>query len=135
VFSINLPIRFQDADPAGVLFFARAFDLFHQAYESLMAERGLPLGATIKEETFLLPIVHAEGQFKKPAEAGETVKVEVKTGRRGVTSFTLLFTMTNSAGDLLATGSTVHVAVDKQSGKPVALPPKVIAVLETLEEE
>jgi len=35
-FHTTIPVRFQDVDSAGVLFFGRIFDYCHHAYEDLI---------------------------------------------------------------------------------------------------
>jgi len=134
-FLIEVPIRFQDADPAGVLFFSRAFDLFHEAFEAFMATNGFPLQDIFLKSSFLFPVVHAEGDFKKPVRPGQKVRVLIVSGKRGITSFKVEYVVQSSEGEVIAKGSTVHVAVDKATGRPIALPLKLASILSKLEKK
>lgn len=59
-------IPFQHVDAAGVLFFARLFEHAHQVYEGFMEVIGWPLPQLLGEGALMLPIVHAEADYRSP---------------------------------------------------------------------
>ena len=112
-FTLAIPVRFGDCDPAGILYFPRYYDLFHQTMEVWFGEQlGLPYQDFIREHGLGLPAVHSECDFKQPAEFGETVYVTLSLGRVGTTSVTLDYVVTGDDGGVRATGRTVTVVMD-----------------------
>ncbi|MDM7914542.1 MAG: hypothetical protein QUU85_04650 [Candidatus Eisenbacteria bacterium] len=47
-------VRFHEADPAGIVFFARVFRYAHDAYEAWLRSIGLPLDLPIED----LSLIH-----------------------------------------------------------------------------
>ena len=62
--------RFQDIDAAGILFFARNFDYFHDAYLAFLEHLEMPLHEHLDGAEFVIPLVHAEADFAKPIRFG-----------------------------------------------------------------
>jgi 1,4-dihydroxy-2-naphthoyl-CoA hydrolase len=123
------PVRMRLTDGAGVVFFARWFEIAHDAYEDFMTERGAPLPRDLARANPILPLVHAEADYMASIALGDriTVTVEVVEVRRS--AFTLEHTIRKPDGTLCGRLKTVHVAVDRIGGKAVALPPDVRAAL------
>ena len=113
-------VKLADTDAAGVLFFANAFKLAHNAYESFMASIGLSLNRIIRSSDYLLPIVHAEADYKSPLRLGDRFSVSLKS-KVQTHSFVLTAYFKGAAGDIAAEVRTVHVSVSKGSGKKTPL--------------
>lgn len=80
-------VRFGDIDEAGVVYYPRLFDYFHQAFEDFWAvalERPYPL--VVKEERVGYPTVHIETDFKGPLRYGDQFEIEVSVQRIGTRS-------------------------------------------------
>src|SRR2546425_324228 len=67
--------RFQDADAAGVLFFARVFDYFHDGYVELLESAGFQLARVLAEKVWIAPIRHSEAEFLHPIRFGDPLEV------------------------------------------------------------
>ena len=115
-------IRFQEIDAAGILFYGRVFDLFHDAYVGLLTELGFPLPMMLADEPWLLPLAHAEADYRAPLRFGDRVEVELQTRRLGKSSFTLTYRIVGEAGRVHAVGSTVHTCVDRGTFSSHRLP-------------
>jgi len=118
-------VRFQDTDPAGIVFFANIFVYCHEAFEELLRAVGMPLETIIASREQVLPLAHAEADFKKPFRVGVLVTTRVTVARIGDRSFRLDYEMKDDKGELLAQVATVHVATDPGSGRATALSPKL----------
>jgi len=125
------PIRFDEVDLAGVVFFARYANFAHEATENFFAglEGGYP--ALIQKRRIGLPIVHLEADFRAPLRYGDTLRVETACTRLGTTSATLTHEVKN--GITLALGAviqqvTVTVALD--SFRTCPMPSDVRAAFE-----
>jgi 1,4-dihydroxy-2-naphthoyl-CoA hydrolase len=121
-FRTTLPARFQDVDAAGVLFFGRIFDYCHQAYEELIGTSGVDRTRYFAGGDFLVPIAHAEADYKKPILHGERVTITIDVTRVGRASVHLRHTVAGPEGDLRASVLTVHAFVERATMKPIPIP-------------
>ncbi len=110
-------VRFGDCDPAGIVYFPRFFDWFHQAMETWFAER---LGRDYAEvvQTVGFPAVHTEADFKRPCRLGERLVIALSVGHLGRSSFKLEYRVEGPDGSLRATGHTVCALVGLVPGTP-----------------
>ena len=115
-------LKFYYTDAAGLLFFSNIFLIAHDVYEELLKEIGFELGHIIEKEDFLLPLVHAEADYKLPLRAGDKITIKTIVSRLGKTSYTISNQILNKDGNIAATVSTVHVCIEKKSGKKRVLP-------------
>jgi YbgC/YbaW family acyl-CoA thioester hydrolase len=122
-------VRFQDTDPAGIVFFANIFVYCHEAFEELLRDVGLPLEAIIASREQVLPLARAEADFKRPFRAGVLVTVRARVASIGERSFRMEYEMVDESGAHLATAATVHVAVDPATGRSAGLSQRVRAAL------
>jgi YbgC/YbaW family acyl-CoA thioester hydrolase len=121
-------IRFQDADPAGIVFFGHVLTFCHEAYEELLRAEGLPLESLLASGAGY-PLRHAEVDFTAPMRVGMLVRVAVAVSKLGERSFHLAFTLRDEAGVALATAATVHICVERAAMRAVPLPDAVRAAL------
>lgn len=122
-----------DADAAGILFFANQFLYIHDAYEELLQQIGLPIASILRDESFILPIVHAESQYLKPLVVGDEITVAVQVAKIGETSFILEYELLGIDNTLVGKAKTVHVAVSKRMQAKIALPEKLQRALQSLQ--
>jgi 1,4-dihydroxy-2-naphthoyl-CoA hydrolase len=122
MYSYQAVVHLHDTDAAGRLFFANQFKFFHDAYESMMTERGLNFMEIFKTEQFSLPIVHARADYKIPLTVGDKIEIIIRPPSFGRTSVTFDYELRLMSGDFAGSGKTVHVAVDRKTGKTIPLP-------------
>lgn len=120
----SFQVRFQDVDPAGVLFFGRIYDYAHHAYEEFWGEAGVDRAWIFSGAPFLIPIVHSEADYRSVIRHGERIDVRVDVERVGRASFRLVYRVTGPGGegDVRAEVKTVHAFVDRGTMKPVPIP-------------
>lgn len=96
------PIRFEEVDAAGIVFFARFLAYAHEAMENFFG--GLPGGYAhlILGRHTGLPAVDVHMSFKSPVKYGETLRIETSTARLGTRSATLRYRMFRKHDDVLA---------------------------------
>lgn len=123
-------IRFQDTDPAGIVFFGHVLGFCHEAYEELLRAEGLPLERLLADGKIGYPLRHAEVDFLSPMRIGMMVKFEVAVGKIGGSSFRVEFKLRDQAGLELANAATVHVTVDRAAMKSAPLPADLRALLQ-----
>jgi len=135
VFTYTVHARFGDCDPAGIVYFPRFFDWFHQAMEAWFGDAlDLPYHELLKARG--LPAVHTEADYRTPVRLGDRIDVELRVRRIGRSSIVLDYRVVgHDARDLRATGSTTCVLMGTVAGSPehmkaVPYPPDLRARLE-----
>ncbi len=107
-------VRFYDADPAGILFFANYFRIAHMVYEEFMTS----LKSTINyfdNEKFILPIVHTSADYLKPVYVNDELEIILTVEEIKESSFILKYKMCGAENVIKAVLKTVHVCVDKKT--------------------
>ncbi|WP_295399706.1 acyl-CoA thioesterase [uncultured Thiocystis sp.] len=116
-------IRLHDTDAAGLLFFGHLFRHAHDAFEAFMATLGFPLDLMIRDGRMLLPLTHAEADYRRPLRHGDVVRVLVSVLEIRRRSFSIGYRFLNARGEVAATARTVHVQVDAEILPADALSP------------
>jgi len=121
-------ISFYDCDPAGILFFARIFEICHSAYEDLIRSFNLNASYWTNEE-YAVPIIHSEGEFLLPLRTGDEITVEVSVSQLKESTFELHYVCKNGEDEVTNEVKTVHIFVDKRKWKKTPIDPEVKANL------
>lgn len=128
-FSARFPVRFQDVDAAGVLFFGRIYDYCHHAYEEFWDAEGVDRAHFFAGAEYLVPIAHSQADYRRPIRHGDRIDVRIDVTRVGRASFTLRYHVTGPDGDLRVEASTVHAFVGRETMKPIPIPDPLRAIL------
>ncbi len=111
----RLQVYWGHCDPAGIVYFPRFFDMFHEAMESWFST-GLraPYDDVIVERKVGFPSVHTEADFQKPTVFGEAIVVELRLEHLGRSSMRLGYRIRGEADvdDVRGTGATVCAVMD-----------------------
>jgi 1,4-dihydroxy-2-naphthoyl-CoA hydrolase len=133
-FADNRAIRFQDADAAGIIFYPRVLEMFHDVYVAFLAFAGAPLPEVLRTGTWIAPVRHAEADYFKPLRFGDRVTVEICRAHLSETEATLGYRIARSeGGEVCVVGQVVHTFVDRASFKRTPIPEPVRLALEHLE--
>lgn len=111
IFEHRFTIHLHDTDAAGILFFGHLFRHAHDALETFMTAIGIPLDRMIRDRQMLLPLVHAEADYRRPLRHGDAVRVLVTVLEIRRRSFAIGYRFINSSGEIAASARTVHVRV------------------------
>ncbi len=125
------PIRFEEVDAAGIVFFARFLGYGHEAMESLLG--GLEGGYThlVNVRKIGMPAVHVECDFRAPLRFGDVARVEVTVPRVGTKSCTYEYRFVRER-DGADAARVVHVCAvtDLVAFKAIPIPEDVRTLLE-----
>jgi len=121
-FQAAIQVRFQDVDAGGVLFFGRIFDYLHFAYEEMVASSGVDRARYFAGAEYLVPIAHAEADYRSPILHGERIDVAIVVGRVGRASFQLNYRVTGPDGSLRVEATTIHAFVNRETMRPIPIP-------------
>lgn len=120
-------LRLGQTDSAGIAYYVSVFDMIHECYESF-----LDLAGILKEGKYLLPIVHAEADYRAMMELSDRITVEMGLADTGRSSYTLVYRLVNQRGEVTAEATTVHSVVDRKSGKSIEIPGEIRGRLEEI---
>jgi 1,4-dihydroxy-2-naphthoyl-CoA hydrolase len=125
----KVKINFFDCDPAGILFYARVFQICHSAYEFMITSFSLKEDYWNNSE-YVIPISSSEAKYYNPIRYGETITIELNVIQLRNSSFELGYSCKNENGDVCAEVKTIHVFVDKKTWKKKELSKEVRSGLE-----
>jgi acyl-CoA thioesterase FadM len=126
-------VRFQEIDAAGIVFFARVFDLIHDGYAAFLAARGLPLGELLARSSWVLPLAHAEADFLRPLKLDDELAIGPVCAAFDKGRLELGHRVVLARDDTAAAiGRTAHVVVARADWKKIEPPPELRAAFADL---
>ena len=126
-------VMFREVDAAGIVFFARYFEISHGALEALLEEMDISLAWQFESAPWIMPLVHVESDYSRPIRLGEVITVIPRVVRVGKTSLHLAFDLTGAQGDLRARVQHIHAFVDRKEHIPCPVPKVFLAGLQKVE--
>ena len=126
-FEKTVMIRFEDADPAGVVFYPRAIALAHGVVEDMIRQSALGWAGWFASAAHAAPLRRAEAEFSQPMRPGESFTARAVVEKLGETSVTFGVGFYASDGARAAQVTTVHVLISKATGRLVPLTPEIRA--------
>ncbi|MFK5894749.1 MAG: thioesterase family protein [Pseudomonadota bacterium] len=128
LFKDHYQIKLADTDAAGVLYFARLYDIVHACYENFMLESSLSLKKLLDEKNYHLPIIHSEADYKQVILLGDMIQIQLFLDNISQHTFTLNYELSNVKKQIIAHAKTVHISIKKSSTKKINLPEEVIQI-------
>lgn len=118
--------RFQEIDAAGIVFFARLFDWFHDAYFAFLEGEGGRLPEVMVARPWIAPLRRVDAEFLRPIRFGDEVEVAIVALRLDGSELRTGYRIAPAGGGKpLALGRITAVFVDGQSFKRIE-PPEFI---------
>jgi YbgC/YbaW family acyl-CoA thioester hydrolase len=135
-FAVDRDVRFQDVDAAGIIFYPRVLEYFHDAYVEFLAHHGHPLPDVLREGRWAAPLRHAEADYFRPMRFGDRIEVALTRALVEATQITIGYRIENTITNELTTiGQTEHVFVDLASFERRDVPEDLAVALRALEAE
>jgi 4-hydroxybenzoyl-CoA thioesterase len=129
-----VPIRFSHCDPAGIVYFARYFDLLNGVVEDWFSEAlGIDYHEMIGPRRIGLGYVSASADFAKPGFMGDKLECVVVIHRIGRSSLTLHIHALRET-ETVFVSRLVMVTTSLDSHGAIALPADLRAALERHQE-
>ncbi|GAB3007477.1 acyl-CoA thioesterase [Niabella terrae] len=108
-------IRFNEADPLGIVWHGHYIRYFEDGREAFGKEYGIGYMDFFRQD-IIVPIVHAECNYKRQLKFGESVKVESIYKATDAAKIVFDYRLYKSIdGQLVATGTTTQVFLEKDS--------------------
>lgn len=122
-------VAFQEVDAAGIVFYARIFDYFHDVYVAFLRRRGAPLEDALRDGSWVAPLRRAEADYLRPLRFGDQVQVSVVRVDVEDSEYRVGYRVESSAG-VACTGESVHVSVDPEAFRRCRIPDVLRRALE-----
>jgi YbgC/YbaW family acyl-CoA thioester hydrolase len=124
MFETRLQTYWDDADPAGQVFFAHFFRFAEYAETELFRANGTERMKLYRELDILMPRVESFARFLKPIMAEEAIFIRLGTRFKGEKTVRMEFEVLSVHDrSLLAEGYITAVCIDRQTRKSRPLPP------------
>ncbi len=131
-FTAPAKVRFQDVDAAGIVFYPRFFEYFHDAYTQVLDEGGAPLARGVNEREWAAPLRRVTAEYFRPLRFGDVFEVAIVGVKIDGTDVCVGY-RASKGGEVVAVGTELHVFVDPKSFRRArALPPHVRAAMAPL---
>lgn len=126
VFCRQIPVRFGNCDPAGIVFYPRYFEMFNGVVEDWCAQE---LGISFRDmhlaQHWGLPTVHLETDFIAPSELGELLQACLQVEKTGRCSLHVAMRLLGPDGTERVRAKLVLAAMDLRERRAIPLPPHV----------
>lgn len=124
-------VPFHHVDAAGIVFFGRVFEWFHELYVAFLEEAGFPLPEQLRAGVAIAPLTHADADYLAPLRFGDPIRVAMVRSDVTVDRVRLGYRVTGPTGPAVV-GSAVHVFVDPTTFQRVAMPEGLRVAFERL---
>lgn len=108
-------VRFQDTDAAGVVYFANALTICHEAYEESLATSGINIKLFFSNPNVAIPIVHASVDFFRPIFCGDKVSIHLSPCQLGNDNFEINYIIMSAGERQITKAITRHVCINAVS--------------------
>jgi acyl-CoA thioester hydrolase len=127
----HLRVRYADTDQMKHVYYGRYFEYFEHARTELLRSVGLPY-ARFEEMGFLLPVIEAHAQYRRPARYDDMLEVVTVLREPPVARIRLDYEVYREGdADMLAEGYTVHSFVNASTGRPTRAPAQFLETLQS----
>ncbi|MDJ0617407.1 MAG: thioesterase family protein [Calothrix sp. MO_192.B10] len=124
-FIYHRTVRFRDTDAAGVVYFANALAICHEAYEESLEISGINLQDFFGNSSLAFPIVHSSIDFFRPMFCGNKLLVSLIPQKLGIDKFEINYEIL-IADMIVSKAVTRHVCIDTNTRKKNRLPSQMI---------
>jgi acyl-CoA thioester hydrolase len=118
-FCIQLRVRYEETDAAGVVYYGNYLRYFESARVEWLRALGTPI-REVEARGVLLPAVSAECRYHRPALVDDLLDVLTWLDHRGRGSFGFRYEVRRD-GELIASGATRHAVVDREHLRPMRI--------------
>lgn len=127
------PVRFHEADAAGLVFFAHFSTYCHEAMESFFSPLDGGYVGLIRDRRVGFPAVHLSASFVAPLRYGDTARIETSVAAIGDRSATLRYRVVRLGADASVEAARLEhkvVTTDLTTMRSCPMPADVRAQLE-----
>jgi 1,4-dihydroxy-2-naphthoyl-CoA hydrolase len=120
-FSEHFVVRLPHTDAAGVLFYAKLFEIEQELFERWLELGGFSVRAMLDGELAPTPIVHCSADYRRPVRAGDRLTVRLVGLDIGRSGYLMQWNFLLD-GEVAMTARVKRVAIDAEAGESIDLP-------------
>ena len=128
-FNYKKIINLSETDSAGIVYFAKFFDIAHECFEAYLNTNDISLSKILFNLDFLLPITSANCVYKKPLRLSEAVSINLEINKTSDHSISSKYQILNSNNEISAEVELKHTFVSKTSWKKIPIPAEFVVLL------
>ena len=113
-------VRLSETDATGILYFTNLFKFAVEVFEDYFISVLQEVDETFATTKIILPIVDAKGEFKSQITVGDIITITIESIEPRTTSL-VAYTTIKKGELLVANVSLTHVAISKETQRPVLL--------------
>jgi acyl-CoA thioester hydrolase len=126
----QIRVRYAETDGMGVAYYGNYLTWFEVGRTDLLRQLGESYREIEENERIYLPVIEAHCHYHKPARYDDLIDIVTRLSQPSRARVQFDYELSRADdGSLLARGTTLHVAVDRD-GRPRRLPRKLKELLE-----
>ena len=110
-----------------VVYYGNYLTYFEVGRVEFLRQQGLAMSEV--DQRVHLPVVEALVRYRKPARLDDLLEVRCWVSERKRASFRFAYEIRNEGGEVVASGATLHACLDVTTGKMIAVPPWLAAIM------
>jgi len=123
----SIRVRYQETDCMKVVYYANYLTYFEVGRVEYLRQQGLTIAEI--DRRLHMPVVEARVRYVRPAQLDDLLEVRCWISQRKRASFTFGYEIVDEAGQIIATGSTLHACTDPTTGKMTGVPAWLQAIM------
>ena len=128
----SLRVRYKDTDCMKVVYYGNYLTYFEVGRVEFLRQQGLPMSEV--DRRIHMPVVEATVRYVRPARLDDLLDVRCWISERKRASFRFAYEIRNEANEVVARGTTLHACWDPATGKMIAMPPWLQAIMPVVAE-
>jgi acyl-CoA thioester hydrolase len=128
---LHFRVRYGETDQMGVVYYGNYAQYFEMGRTEWLRKLGVSY-RWMEKNGIMLPVTELQIKYLKSATYDEVLRIETKLVKLPRIRITFDYNIYNEKNELLTTGTTTLVFIDKTTGKPILAPEYI---LEKLREE
>ena len=119
--TLDVPVRFAECDPYGVVWHGHYVLYLEHAREALTGKFGFTAARAL-EMGYRVPLTRLELKYRAPARPDQIIRITARLRPPAVARFVMDYEIRSEAGDLLCSAETEQVVVNAEGELLLTLP-------------
>ena len=129
---IQIRVRYSETDQMRVVYHGNYAQYFEIGRVEWLRNKGISY-KWMEENGIMLPVVSLTMNYRKPARYDELLTLKTILKNKTSVKIEFEYELYNESNELLTTGNSILVFVDMKTGRPIAPPEYISAILERKE--
>lgn len=123
--TITLRTRYGETDRMGYVYYGNYAQYYEVARVELMRSAGISY-AELEDSGIMMPVIDLQVKYIRPAYYDENLQITCMVKEKPGSRMKFEYQVFNSKNELINSGSTTLVFVNKSSGRPISCPEVIL---------